>query len=73
MKQLNGLLKPSYGRVFVGDWQTKCKSIGKAQMAGRVGFVFQNPDEQLFARSVREEVAFKYTNLGRENTQYPKM
>ncbi len=63
-KQVNGLLKPSYGRVFVGDWQTSNRSV--AQMAGRVGFVFQNPDEQLFARSVREEVAFGPRNLGRE-------
>lgn len=61
VKQLNGLLKPTRGDVRIGDWNTRDHSI--AQMAQRVGFVFQNPDDQLFKSSVADEVAFGPTNL----------
>jgi len=61
-KHLNGLLKPTSGRVTVGDWDTSEHSA--AQLARRVGYAFQNPDDQLFARTVREEVAFGPKNLG---------
>lgn len=61
VKQLNGLLKPSQGTVRIGDWDTRAHSI--AQLARRVGFVFQNPDDQLFKTQVRDEVAFGPTNL----------
>jgi energy-coupling factor transport system ATP-binding protein len=61
-KQLNGLLRPDGGRVLVGDWDTHDRTA--AQMAARVGYVFQNPDDQLFERVVRKEVAFGPRNLG---------
>lgn len=60
-KQLNGLLKPTSGEVRVGDWTTADHST--AQMAARVGYVFQNPDDQLFKGHVRAEVAVGPTNL----------
>lgn len=61
-RMLNGLLRPSAGVVRVGDWDTREHSV--AQLAARVGYVFQNPDEQLFARTVRAEVAFGPQQLG---------
>ncbi len=61
-KHFNGLLRPSSGRVLVGDWDTREHTV--AQLAQRVAFVFQNPDEQLFERTVRAEVAFGPRNLG---------
>lgn len=61
IKHLNGLLKPTSGDVLVGDWNTRDHSI--AQLARRVGFVFQNPDDQLFKTSVADELAFGPTNL----------
>lgn len=61
-KHLNGLLRPLEGQVLVGDWDTRQHTVG--QMAHRVGYLFQNPDEQLFARSVRAEVSFGPKNLG---------
>lgn len=61
-KQLNALLRPDGGRVLVGDWDTRDHTA--AQMAERVGYVFQNPDDQLFERVVRKEVAFGPHNLG---------
>jgi energy-coupling factor transport system ATP-binding protein len=61
LRHFNGLLRPSAGTVRIGDWETKDHTV--AQLAGRVGYVFQNPDEQLFCRTVAEEVAFGPTNL----------
>ena len=61
VKQLNGLLKPASGRVRVGDWNTQDHSV--SQLAQRVGYAFQNPDDQLFKRSVAAEVAFGPKNL----------
>ena len=62
VKHLNGLLLPTSGRVLIGDWDTKERSV--AQLARRVGYVFQNPDEQLFSKNVGIEVAFGPRNLG---------
>src|SRR5690349_16527531 len=63
VRHLNGLLKPSIGSVTIGDWDTRQHSV--AALARRVGYVFQNPDDQLFERTVRSEVAFGPKNLGR--------
>lgn len=62
VKHLNGLLQPTSGTVQIGDWNTKEHSVAK--MARRVGYVFQNPDEQLFSKNVGIEVAFGPKNLG---------
>jgi energy-coupling factor transport system ATP-binding protein len=61
VKHFNGLLKPTRGSVRIGDWDTREHSI--AQLARRVGFVFQNPDDQLFKTSVEEEIAVGPTYL----------
>ena len=62
VKHFNGLLQPTSGSVTVGDWDTTKVSVAK--LAARVGYVFQNPDEQLFCRTVVEEVEFGPRNLG---------
>ena len=62
VKHLNGLLRPTTGYVRIGDWETSQVSVAK--MARRVGYVFQNPDEQLFSKNVETEVAFGPKNLG---------
>jgi energy-coupling factor transport system ATP-binding protein len=62
VKHLNGLLQPTSGYVRIGDWDTKEHSVAK--LAQRVGYVFQNPDEQLFSKNVGTEVAFGPKNLG---------
>lgn len=61
-KHLNGLLKPEEGIVRVGDWDTANHS--PAELSRRVSYAFQNPDDQLFERTVRREVAFGPRNLG---------
>lgn len=62
VKHLNGLLLPTHGQVQIGDWDTTKYSVAK--LASRVGYVFQNPDEQLFSKNVGAEVAFGPRNLG---------
>jgi energy-coupling factor transport system ATP-binding protein len=62
VRHFNGLLKPTSGSVSIGDWETTKQSTAK--LASRVGYVFQNPDEQLFSRDVLTEVAFGPKNLG---------
>jgi len=62
VKHFIGLLRPTRGDVRIGDWDTRTKSV--AQLAARVGYVFQNPDDQLFSRTVGQEIAFGPRNLG---------
>jgi len=62
VKHLNGLLRADSGEVWVGERDVAEFSTG--QLADRVSFLFQNPDEQLFERTVRREVAFGPANLG---------
>jgi energy-coupling factor transporter ATP-binding protein EcfA2 len=62
VKHFNGLLRPTRGRVLVGDQDTAGQSVG--QLAREVGYLFQNPDHQIFAPTVWEEVAFGPRNLG---------
>ncbi len=65
VKHLNGLLLPTEGRVLIGDWDTRQYPVAK--LARRVGYVFQNPDEQLFTKTVADEIAFGPRNLGYSN------
>jgi energy-coupling factor transport system ATP-binding protein len=60
-KHFNGLLKPTCGRVLVRGFDTRQASI--AELAKTAGYVFQNPDHQLFARTLHEELAFGPANL----------
>ena len=62
IKQFNGLLKPTRGEVLVDGVNTRDTSVAK--LARNVGFVFQNPDSQLFCETVEEEVAFALRNFG---------
>jgi len=62
VKHFNGLLKPTRGKVLVNGVDTKKVSV--ATLARNVGFVFQNPDHQLFSESVEEEIAFALRNFG---------
>ena len=67
VKHLNGLLRPTSGEVRIGGWDTKSHSVAK--LARRVGYVFQNPDEQLFSKNVGTEVAFGPRNMGLNGDQ----
>lgn len=58
----NGLLRPQEGRVLINGEDIRGRPVG--EVAQEVGFLFQNPDHQLFAPTVREEIAFDLRNLG---------
>ncbi|MCZ7569417.1 MAG: energy-coupling factor ABC transporter ATP-binding protein [Ardenticatenaceae bacterium] len=62
-KCLNGLLKPTAGRVVVDEIDTRQRGVVK-QIVTRVGYVFQNPDHQLFNDSVFKEIAYGPRNIG---------
>lgn len=62
IKHFNGVLKPSKGRVVVKGIDTRETSV--AELSKIVGIVFQNPDHQLFAENVLEEIAFPLKNFG---------
>jgi energy-coupling factor transport system ATP-binding protein len=66
-KHLNGLLRPTRGRVLVGSWDTREHTV--AELSHLVGYAFQNPDEQLFERSLRAELAFGPRNLGLDEAE----
>jgi energy-coupling factor transport system ATP-binding protein len=61
-KHLNGLLAPGAGHVRVMG--RDIAGLPLEELAQQVGYVFQDPDHQLFASSVGEEVAFGPQNLG---------
>ena len=62
VKHFNGLLKPAKGQVSVNGVDVKKVSV--ATLARNVGFVFQNPDHQLFNETVEEELSFALRNFG---------
>lgn len=70
-KLLNGLNKPTFGDVFVDGINTKAEET-ELTVKRKVGMVFQNPDNQLIASIVEEDVAFGPENLGLEPLQIRK-
>jgi len=62
VKHINGLLKPTSGTIVVNGVETTKTTI--ATLSKSVGFVFQNPDHQLFSETVEEEIAFALKNFG---------
>ena len=61
-KHLNGLIRPTQGTVTVDGLDASKHSVG--EMAAHVGFVFQNPDHQIFCSTTKEEIAFGPAALG---------
>jgi energy-coupling factor transport system ATP-binding protein len=62
VRHLNGLLRPSSGRVLHDGSDVAGRTV--AQLARSIGLAFQDPDRQIFAGSVRREVEFGPRNLG---------
>lgn len=62
-KMLNGLNKPTSGDIFVDGINTK-EEDREIEVKRKVGMVFQNPDNQIIASIVEEDVAFGPENLG---------
>lgn len=62
IKHLNGLLKPSEGRVLL-DGKPVAR-LDDREVFSRIGIVFQDPNDQLFAATVEDDVAFGPFNIG---------
>lgn len=60
-KLMNGLNKPTSGDVIVDGWNTK--EYSTAKISQKIGYVFQNPDDQIFHNDVYQEIAFGPKNL----------
>ena len=61
-RHFNGLLRPSSGDIRVLG--LSAQGVPTIELCRHVGYVFQNPDEQLFCTSVQEELRFGPTNIG---------
>lgn len=66
-KMMNGLFKPSSGAVHVLGEDTRGKTT--AQISRHVGYVFQNPDDQIFHNDVYSEIEFGPKRQGLEGTE----
>ncbi len=64
MLMMNGILRPTSGEVLFAGWPIKYDAGSLRDVRRAVGMVFQNSDDQLFAPTVFQDVAFGPTNLG---------
>ena len=62
VKLLKGLLKPVSGKIYFRGEDISGKTV--AMLAGNVGYVFQNPDDQIFKYNVMDEIMFGPMNIG---------
>jgi energy-coupling factor transport system ATP-binding protein len=62
VKHFNGLLKPTLGRVYVDDVDTRDVPI--SELSRKVGMIFQYPEKMFFSERVWDEVAFALRNFG---------
>lgn len=61
--QFNGILRPDSGEIFIEGKPLKYNKKSLVNARQKVGIVFQNPDDQIFAPTVEEDVAFGPLNL----------
>jgi cobalt/nickel transport system ATP-binding protein len=69
-KLIMGLLEPHSGEIFVHDRKVTRENLWEIRQ--NIGFLFQNPDDQLFAPTVWEDVAFGPTNQGLSDEEVAK-
>ena len=61
---LNGIHKPSQGTLYLDGKPVDYSKKGLLDLRGKVGIVFQDPDNQLFSASVTQEISFGALNMG---------
>jgi cobalt/nickel transport system ATP-binding protein len=64
LNHLNGILKPTSGKILFEGKPLQYDAKSLLELRKRVGFVFQDPNDQLFAPTVKQDVAFGPLNLG---------
>ena len=69
IQHLNGLLKPTSGRVLADGKDINSKEVSLRQLRFKIGLVFQYPEYQLFDETVLSDIAFGPKNLGLSETE----
>jgi len=70
VQHLNGLLKPTSGKVIVDDIEVGAEKAKRMKtLREKVGLVFQYPEHQLFEETVRDDIAFGPKNLGLDDDE----
>ena len=64
IQHFNGILKPTSGDVFIGDMNTKDKTLAESGLRYKIGLVFQYPEYQLFEETIEKDIAFGPRNMG---------
>jgi len=64
IQHLNGLLKPTEGRIYVDNIDITSKTVKLADIRKKVGLVFQYPEYQLFEETIEKDIAYGPSNLG---------
>lgn len=64
IQHLNGLLKPSSGKILIDDMDITVKKANLTNIRKKVGLVFQYPEYQLFEETIEKDIAFGPRNLG---------
>ena len=64
VQHINGLIKPTKGKITVGDWVLTNEKSDTKGLCFKVGLVFQYPEQQLFAETVFADIAFGPKNMG---------
>jgi energy-coupling factor transport system ATP-binding protein len=71
-QHMNALLIPQSGRVVIDGVEVKAKAKGLRELRRKVGLVFQYPEQQFFAETAREEIAFAPSNWGVNDEELDK-
>ena len=69
LKMFNGMIRPDSGLMLFANQPIGYDTVSLRMLRKRVGFVLQNPDRQIIAPTVYQDVAFGPTNLGYSETE----
>lgn len=64
-QHFNALIRISEGKIYVGEWELHAKKLDLGALRQAVGMLFQYPEYQLFADTVKDDVAFGPINFGK--------
>ncbi|MEG0981774.1 MAG: ATP-binding cassette domain-containing protein, partial [Erysipelotrichaceae bacterium] len=69
IQHLNGILKPSSGKILINKFDITAKDLNLTDIRKKVGVVFQYPEYQLFEETVEKDIAFGPSNLGLDDVE----
>ena len=72
IQHMNGLLKPSSGRILIDDVDITASGVKLSDIRKKVGLVFQYPEYQLFEETIEKDIEFGPRNLGLDNEEITK-